>query len=253
MMTQRKFNPFKLTATAVFTALVGVVTMIFSVYVPDTEGFFNVGESMVFLTALLFGPLVGSFAGGVGSMFADLLLGYPHYAPATLMIKACEGAVVGILAHKKPRFHPRYLWKTFTFCIGLVAGLLLGGIGSLYYSGTIQLYLGFPQPITPNIILFVPPELWYLLGAIVVFLVTLTGFVLEPEYGWMVFSVIIGGFVMVSGYFIYQMFFIGWLFNIPVVAIAEIPINVGQMIIGAVIALPIAKIVRRTFPHLASS
>lgn len=55
---------------------------------------------------------------------------------------------------------------------------------------------------------------------------------------------------MVLGYFIYQQFFIGQLFNIKAVAIAEIPVNIGQMVIGATVALPIAKIVWRALPYL---
>ena len=66
---------------SISTALVCVATMLFQVYVPATRGFFNIGESMVFLSALLFGPFVGAFAGGIGSMLADLLLGYYYYAP----------------------------------------------------------------------------------------------------------------------------------------------------------------------------
>jgi hypothetical protein len=60
----------------------------------------------------------------------------------------------------------------------------------------------------------------------------------------------IGGSIMVLGYFVYQMFFIGWLFNIQAVALAEVPINIGQMIVGATISLPTANIVTRIFPHL---
>ena len=81
----------QLATTAVFTGLVFVATTIFSIYVPQTKGFFNIGETMIYISVLLFGPFVGAFAGGFGSMFADLFLGYPIYAPATLVIKACEG------------------------------------------------------------------------------------------------------------------------------------------------------------------
>ena len=59
--------PFKIAVTAVCTAFVCIATIIFSVYVLSTEGFFNIGESMVFLSALLFGPFVGAFAGGFGT------------------------------------------------------------------------------------------------------------------------------------------------------------------------------------------
>jgi len=55
---------------------------------------------------------------------------------------------------------------------------------------------------------------------------------------------------MVLGYFLYQLFLIGPLFNIEVVAIVEIPVNIGQMIIGAAVALPIAKIIWRALPYL---
>jgi len=245
MIREKAISPFNLAVTAVFTALVCVVTMIFSIYVPGTKGFFNVGESMVFLSALLFGSFVGAFAGGVGSMLADLLLGYPHYAPATLIIKACEGAVVGALKKKNPKFSSRLHWKFFTLVLGIVAGFLLGWVGTAYYSGEVELTLG-----SSFLVLYIPTEFWLFLGAITTFSIGALGFLADPEFGWTVFSVITGGFIMVLGYFLYQFFLIGPLFNIEVVAIVEIPVNIGQMIIGATIALPIAKIVWRALPYL---
>ena len=245
MTKQKALSPFNLAVTAVFTALVCVVTMIFSIYVPGTKGFFNIGESMVFLSALLFGSFVGAFAGGVGSMLADLLLGYPHYAPATLIIKACEGAVVGTLKKRNPRFSSRLHWKFFTLVLGIVAGFLLGWVGTAYYSGEVELTLG-----SSFLVLYIPTEFWLFLGAITTFSIGALGFLADPEFGWTVFSVITGGFIMVLGYFLYQFFLIGPLFNIEVVAIVEIPVNIGQMIIGATIALPIAKIVWRALPYL---
>lgn len=245
VMTETKIQPFKLAVTAVFTALVCIVTVIFSIYVPATEGFFNIGESMVFLAALLFGPFVGAFSGGVGAMLADLLLNYPHYAPATLFIKACEGAVVGVLKKRNPKFSSRFQWKFFTMLLGVVAGVLLGWVGSTYYSGDIQLTLGWSA-----FTFYVPIEFWLVLGAIVAISISVLGFLADPEFGWLVFSVVVGGFVMVSGYFLYQMFLIYPLFQIEAVAIAEVPINIGQMIIGAIVALPIAKVVWRILPYL---
>lgn len=136
MTREKAISPVDLTLAAVFTALVCVVTIMFSIYVPNTQGFFNIGESMVFLSALLFGPFVGAFAGGIGSMLADLLLGYPHYAPATLIIKACEGAIVGALKKRNPKFSSKLNWKLFTLVSGVVAGFLLGWVGTAYYSGS---------------------------------------------------------------------------------------------------------------------
>jgi len=244
-MNGQKIQPFKFAVTAVFTALVCIVTVIFSIYIPATEGFFNIGESMIFLAALLFGPFVSAFSGGVGAMLADLLLNYPHYAPATLFIKACEGAIVGMLKKKNPKFRSNFQWKFFTMIIGVVTGVLLGWIGSTYYSGEIQLTLGWN-----TYAFYLPMEFWLILGAMVTISISALGFLANPEFGWMVFSVIAGGFVMVSGYFLYQMFLIYPLFKIEVVAIAEVPINIGQMIIGAIVALPVAKVLWCIFPYL---
>ncbi len=245
-MTQEKvMSPFNLGVTAVFTALVCVATIVFSIYVPATEGFFNIGESMVFLSAILFGPLVGAFAGGVGSMLADLILGFPHYAPATLIVKACEGAVVGFLKKRSPKFSSTYYWRGFTLVLGVVIGSLLGWIGTTYYSGEVELTFG-----VDIFTLHIPSEFWLFLGIITAVAIISLGLLANPEFGWTIFSVITGGLVMVLGYFLYQTFLLFPLFNIEVVAIVEVPVNIGQMIIGAVVALPIAKIVWRALPYL---
>lgn len=240
----------QLSITAVFTALVFIATVIFSIYVPHTEGFFNIGETMVFTTAMLFGPLVGAFAGGVGSMLADFFLGYPHYAFATLIVKGCEGAVVGMLNKKRPRFSSKLQWRAFTITFGLIAGVLLGIIGSLYYSGLVELYIGIPPPESPTLSLVVPTAFWFSLGALVFVLISLSGFVFEPEFGWSVLSIFIGGSLMIFGYFLYQYFLLEFLFGIQVVAIAEIPINIGQMIVGLIVALPIVRAIWRSLPSL---
>jgi len=237
-------KPIKIALSAIFTALVFVATVVFSSYVPQTTGFFNIGETMVYTTAILFGSLVGAFAGGIGSMLADLFLGYPHYALATLIIKGCEGGIVGILSHKKPGLNSKLQWKAFTLIAGLVAGLLLAGVGSIYYSGSVELYIGIPPPKIPNIILSVPPMFWYGLGALVTLFTALTGFIFDPELGWLVLTIIVGGLVMVTGYFLYEQFFLG------VAAVGEIPINVGQMTVGLIVSIPLVRAVRRYLPSL---
>jgi len=198
---------------------------------------------MVYITALLFGPLIGAFAGGVGSMFADLLLGYPQFAPATLIIKACEGGIVGFLGRKRLKFGSKLQWKAFTFAVGLTTGVLLGGIGSLYYSGPVEFYLGY-LPENPTSILFIPPIFWYSMGALVVLLIALTGFAFEPEFGWLILTILVGGLEMVTGYFLYEQFFLG------VAAIAEIPVNIGQMTVGLVVSVPVVRAVWRSLPSL---
>jgi uncharacterized membrane protein len=246
MIRRTATRTIQIAITAVFTSLVTAATMVFSIYVPTTQGFFNIGETMVYITALLFGPLIGAFAGGVGSMAADLLLGYPQYAPGTLVIKAVEGGIVGFLSHKKIKFGSKLRWKAFTFILGLIVGVLLGVVGSNYYSGSVELYLGIPPPEVPTTILYIPPEFWYILGAASIIAITMMGFTLEPEFGWIVLVILVGGLEMIIGYFLYEQIFLG------VAAIAEIPINIGQMIVGLIASIPVMKTVQRALPSLKS-
>ncbi|MDH7477945.1 MAG: ECF transporter S component [Candidatus Bathyarchaeota archaeon] len=237
----------QLSVAVVFMALTCVATMSFTVYVPSTKGFFNIGETMVYITALLFGPLVGAFAGGVGSALADILLGYYYYAPATLIIKAVEGGIVGFLGRKKSVFsklHTKFEWRIFTLEMGVLVGALISLIGFLYYSGTVEFYSGFPPSENPTSTLLIPMEFWLGLGIIVAVLMAIIAFVSEPEYGWMVISTIFGGLLMVLGYFLYEQFILG------VLALAEVPVNIGQMTVGLIIAMPIVKIIQRTLPQI---
>jgi len=234
---------YRAAAIGVFAALVCVATLVFTIYVPQTRGFFNIGETMIYVTALLFGPAIGGIAGGLGSMIADILLGYTYYAPATLVIKASEGAIVGFLSRRAPKIESRNRWKLYTVLIGIFIGALLSVIGSTYYSGSVELYLGISQD-QPTTTIYIPAEVWYIPGALVAAFIALIGFVSDPQLGWTIISVILGGLTMVVGYFLYEQFFLG------VFAFAEIPVNIGQMIVGLVVSLPIVRTVRRYFPSL---
>lgn len=239
LKTEGETSALTLGLSAISTALVCIATMFFQVYVPATRGFFNIGESMVFLSALLFGPFVGALAGGVGSMLADIFLGYPYYAPATLIIKAVEGFLTGFLNRKNPKLS-RIKWVMLSSSLGLLAGGILATVGMLFYSGEIELTMG-----QTRLILEIPILFWLTLGLIVTLSIAAISLISSPEVGWMILSTTIGGFMMVLGYFIYQMFFIGRLFGIEAVAVAEVPFNIAQMMIGSIVAIPAAKVLRR--------
>lgn len=83
---------------AVLAALACVATMVIQIPSP-MNGYVNLGDCFVLLSGWLLGPWWGAAAGGIGSMLADLLLGYGHYAPGTLVIKGLM-ALVGALVFK---------------------------------------------------------------------------------------------------------------------------------------------------------
>jgi len=246
MPKNKAASSLRVAAAAIFTSFVCVATIVFSIYIPSTKGYFNIGESMVFLSALLFGPYVGAFSGGVGSMLADLILDYPYYAPATLLIKASEGFAVGFLSKHNPKIKSKIKWKAFTVILGIIVGGLLMSIGSTKYSGESELTLGFT-----TYTLTLPREVWLVLGGLAAILISLLGLIADPRLGWTIFSVTLGGLIMVLGYFIYEMLFLGWLFGMQVYAIAEVPANIGQMIIGTLVAIPVAKMIKRMFPQIS--
>lgn len=78
----------KLIIAALFTAIICVATMIVKIPSPATNGYFNLGDCFVLLSAWFLGPVYGTLAAGLGSALADILSGYVQYAPATFVIKA---------------------------------------------------------------------------------------------------------------------------------------------------------------------
>ncbi len=55
------------------------------------------------------------------------------------------------------------------------------------------------------------------------------------EIGWTVLCTIASGAVMVTGYFLYEQLILGY------AAVAEVPINAGQVLVGIAVALPAYK------------
>lgn len=164
---------FKVAAAAIFAALVAAATLVFVVPIPATSGYFNLGETFIYVAALLFGSFVGA-AAGAGATIADILVAV-QFAPGTFTIKAIEGLLVGALNSK------------------------LKQKMNITLSATI--------------------------------------------------AVIVGGFEMVLGYFLYEQLVLGY----PLAAaLLEVPFNLVQMLIGLVIAVPVMHAVMRVFPQLKS-
>lgn len=80
-------STYSITVAALFTALTCISTMIIQIPTP-TNGYVNLGDCFVLLSAFLLGPLLGGAAAGAGSMLADIFSGYTYYAPGTFIIKA---------------------------------------------------------------------------------------------------------------------------------------------------------------------
>jgi uncharacterized membrane protein len=90
-----KLGSRELAAIAVMAALCFVATYSIMIPIPATSGYFNIGDVFVIISGLVFGPIVGGIAGGLGPALSDLIGGYYFFVPFTLIIKGCEGLVAG--------------------------------------------------------------------------------------------------------------------------------------------------------------
>lgn len=151
-MKQTTINIKMLCLTALFTALTTVATMAIAIPLP-TGGYINFGDSVIYLTAVCLGGVPAAIAGGIGSMIADLILA-PVYAPFTLVIKALEGLIIGLIltAFRKTRKNNKWLDMT----IGTI-GMLMAATTMviLYYFTDCILYGSFAGAVAtfiPNTI-----------------------------------------------------------------------------------------------------
>ena len=100
MKKQSAFTIKFIAYTGMMTAIVYVCTLI---GIPFPAFNFNIGDSAILICAALFNPLSAMIAGGLGSFLADLTT-YPATMLYTLVIKAVEGLVAGLI------FQAIYKW-----------------------------------------------------------------------------------------------------------------------------------------------
>jgi len=100
-------NLRKIAFLGIFTSLVIVMTAIPKIPVPQTNGYINLGDSMILLAVLFFGGPFGAIVGSFGSAIADVIGGFASFAPFTFVIKGVEALIFGVLIYtfkKKENF-----------------------------------------------------------------------------------------------------------------------------------------------------
>ena len=97
----KEMNTKAMTRLGVLIALTTVMTMVIHIPTIGTNGYLNLGDMVVFLSAMMLGRKGGFIVGGFGSALADLLLGYTHYVPITFIVKGLEGYIAGVILDTK--------------------------------------------------------------------------------------------------------------------------------------------------------
>ncbi|NHJ23530.1 MAG: ECF transporter S component [Candidatus Lokiarchaeota archaeon] len=155
-------NVIVLSTAAIFAAFTCILTFIVPFTIPTTGGYINLGDIGVMISGLLFGPIIGGLAGGIGSAFTDLFLA-PQYAIPTFIIKGLEGFIVGLIANPK-RFYSKFNFRD-------VLAVIIGGLFMVfgYFLTEILLY-GFPSALFE---LFFNGAIQFGLGALVASIFTI--------------------------------------------------------------------------------
>jgi len=164
-LTRKQKARIQLSLMAIMSALVAVGTLIIRIPNP-MGGYFNVGDVMIFVSALTFNPLIGGVASGLGSAIADII-GFPIFAIPTLVIKGLEGLLASLITNKKSFFRD-------------------------------------------------------------------------------VFAVAAAGAEMVLGYFLVELYVFQWGLG---GALAEVPANIAQIVVGGIVGIPVALVLRRRLPE----
>jgi len=87
---------FRVASVAVLAAVTTVFTYIKLPFAP-TRGYFNLGDVAIAFCAITLGPITAMISGGIGTALADLLGGYPQWAPISLVVHGLEGLVIGLI------------------------------------------------------------------------------------------------------------------------------------------------------------
>ena len=88
----------KIVLCSMLSALTCVATMIIKIPSP-LNGYVNLGDCIIILSAFLLSPTYAFLSAGIGSALADVFSGYVNYAPATFVIKGLM-AVVAYFIYK---------------------------------------------------------------------------------------------------------------------------------------------------------
>lgn len=142
MEDKKLLNNFKvldLVQVALMAALTYIVTAVINV--PSHMGVVHLGDTMVFISAILLGRKKGALSSAIGMCLFDLLSPYAIWAPFTFVIKGVMAYIAATIAYRGD-FEGNNIWNN-------LLGFILGSIWMVgaYYAGGVVIfhfYLGLP-------------------------------------------------------------------------------------------------------------
>ena len=134
---KRKFTTQDMVIVGLMAAVVYAATIV-RVEIPTPMGktMLHFATVACLLSGLLFGPVRGGLAGGIGSFFFDIFNGWASSAPFTLVFKFAIGFLAGLITGGKACKTPRtllacavgsYAYTVLYLTKDFIRDLLLGG------------------------------------------------------------------------------------------------------------------------------
>ncbi|MDR0880758.1 MAG: ECF transporter S component [Clostridioides sp.] len=106
----------------IMAAIAFVCTSIINIPFFSGEGVLHLGDSAVFIAAIMLGKKKGALAGAIGMTLFDVLSPYVVWAPFTFVIKGLMGYTAGVIAYRNG-YEGKNLWNNVLAFI--VAGVVM--------------------------------------------------------------------------------------------------------------------------------
>lgn len=140
-----KITVLDMVQVSLMAAIIYISTAVINV--PSHMGVIHLGDSMVFVAAVILGKKKGAAAAAVGMCLFDLLSPYAIWAPFTFVIKGTMAFIAGSIAYRK-EYEGNGIWNN-------ALGFVLGGIwmiGAYYLAGVLLLHFYFNNPLNQSFI-----------------------------------------------------------------------------------------------------
>ncbi len=131
----------KIVLNGLMIALVFLATRLTAI--PVGNGYFNIGDVMIMISAIFLGRNSGLLAGSLGSALSDALSPYAYYAPITLVVKGIEGYIIGSIGFAGNNTKKRNAVRLAALVAGVV--VMIGGyfIADMYALGLVGQSYGY--------------------------------------------------------------------------------------------------------------
>jgi uncharacterized membrane protein len=143
------FTTRNIVVAGLMAALVTVGTMLIQIPV-GMSGYVHLGDSMVYFAGILFGPVLGGLAAGLGSFLADMLSGYAVYAIPTFIIKGLDAAVIALVYKMLSGNGSSSKRKMLAYIVAFLAGSVVMTSGYFLFESVMYGVEGALVGLIPN-------------------------------------------------------------------------------------------------------